>query len=45
MTNSTSNFTALLTEICQEEQITLTPYADAWAWELSRGDIRNYIFG
>ena len=45
MTNSTSNFTALLTEICQEEQITLNPYADEWAWELSRGDVRNYIFG
>lgn len=45
MTNSTSNFVRILQEICAEEQIQLTPYADEWAWELMKGEKRNYIFG
>lgn len=45
MTNSTSNFGKMLHEICAEEGIGLLPYADEWAWELTKGERHEFIFG
>ena len=45
MTNSTSNFGKILHEICAEDNICLTPYADEWGWELEKNGARSYIFG
>ncbi len=43
--NKKTNFYSLIHEICRERGIACLDYADGWAFELSRGEKSNFIFG
>ena len=45
MENKDSRFVRIIKEICMEEEIALTFYADCWVMELKKNGITGHIFG
>ncbi len=45
MKNKESNFSQLIREICEEEGIILTGFADNWIYQLKKEEKERYIFG